>query len=358
MDFDKLILNSRIYPLVNEGEWFEAMALKDGRIAKLFEKEPGNANQIADEVIDVKGKTIIPGLIDSHFHFMASAALNEVALNVSEINTTKNRVEPHTLDGFRLKLQEFAKTQDPKLPILCFNYIIAAMDEDRLPFAKELDKWVPNRYVIVTSMDGHSSAHSSKSLKYMGFDPHSHNGILTGEDHEFNLGKINNLVLESLTPSIIFNSIQNLINDAAHHGITMIHCLDGFDDLENDKSLWFLTKFGRFLPIELRVFPQFLSPKKVEPYVKYMAYKRLGGCGAWEQDGSVGSQTAAFQESYANKENDNGKVYYTYDQMDKFVKNAHSAGYQITSHAIGPRAIDVILHAFQGVIQEDNGKNK
>lgn len=342
--FDSIILNADIYSLERDGDKFEAMVVDDGRIVKLYEVEPQNASSIAKEVIDAEGKTVLPAFTDGHFHFMSSAALQEIALNVSEIED--GVLLPKNLDGFSRKLKDFADGKAKEKPILCFNYIIASFEEDRLPTWKEIDAWVPGRIVMILSMDAHSSAYSSRALKLFGFDPNEHNGILVGEDHEYNMGKINDAILKFLSTAEIVKGVQHLCNEAFNYGITCIHCLDGFDDLEDDKSLWFLAKFGGSLPIRLRMFPQVRNISRVEQYRKVMAYPRLGGCGGWEMDGSVGSKTAAFYEPYKNEPENRGKLLFPKDKLIDAMVSAQKKGYQITSHAIGTRAIDVVLEAY------------
>lgn len=350
--FDRLIVNADIYSMEEKDECFQAMAIKNGFIAKLYGQEPSNPRSLAKKVVDCNGKVVLPGFTDGHFHFMGTAALQEIALNVSEIKD--GALHPKNFDEFRLKIINFAQSVKKDKPILCFNYIIASFEEDRLPMWKELDEWLPDRIIMVLSMDGHSSSYSSKALKLFDFDPNEHNGILVGEDHEYNMGKINDAILKFLSTTEIVKGIQHLVNEAFDHGITCIHCLDGFEDLEDDKSLWFLAKFGGALPIHLRLFPQVRDLERVNQYKDAMSYPRLGGCGGWEMDGSVGSKTAAFYESYRDDPDNRGKLLFPKDKLIQAMEEAHGKGYQITSHAIGTRAIDVVLDAYKSIFNKFN----
>jgi predicted amidohydrolase YtcJ len=187
----------------------------------------------------------------------------------------------------------------------------------------------------------------------MGFDPKSHNGILNGEDHEFNVGKMDQIIMKSLSVSTLCKGVQHLINDAIDHGIVGIHCLDGLKET-NDLSLWFLSKFAPTLPLYLRLFPQLLNMTEVEKYSKLMQYKRVGGCYQWEMDGSIGSQTASFFESFATDPQNFGRLLYPYETVLAKVREAYKLGYQIISHAIGTKGIDNILNAFDTVLTENN----
>ncbi len=84
MIFDLIITNGKIYSLEKEDQYFPAMGIKDGHIAKIFLENPPDPNSMAKKWIDLKGKTVLPGLIDSHVHFMVTAAMKELSFNVSE----------------------------------------------------------------------------------------------------------------------------------------------------------------------------------------------------------------------------------------------------------------------------------
>ncbi len=343
--YDHLVVNAVIYSLEREGEYFSAMAIKKGRVAALFKDPPEHGLKIAKKVTDAKGGIIIPGLIDSHFHFMATAALQEMALNISEV--CDGILEPHNLAGVAEKIRKFASRIKPSLPILCFNYIIASIHEDRLPIREELDNWFPGRIVIIISMDGHSSAYSGEALKHIGITDNDHNGIFSGEDHDMNLGRINDLVIKSLSLPLLISGVRKVVNDAIHNGIVGIHCLEGFEDSKHDMSLRFLSRFGGILPLYLRLYIQYRNPAKVLPFIKKLTYPRIGGCNAWEMDGSIGSRTASFYEPYADQPQNYGKCYYSPEEVERYVFAAHEKGFQITSHAIGTRGIENILSAYE-----------
>lgn len=354
--FDLMIINARIYTMEQEGESYSAMGIKGGKIAALYKEQPMTPHKLSKAVIDADGKAVLPGFTDCHMHFMATVALRELALNISEIRD--ERLEPTDLEGVKNKIQQYVALKDDKLPILCSNYVIASMKEDRLPYRQELDQWAPGRVVIVLSMDGHSSSYSTPALKEMGVFHESHNGILAGEDHEFNMGKINSLVEKSLTLTSIVSGVTKTINDASRFGIVCIHCLEGFEDSKKDKSLWFISKFGGVLPLPLRLIVQYQDLNRAKPFLKTQAYPRIGGCGSWEMDGSVGSGTAAFYESYANDPNNYGKSYYSKEQIENTLRSAEAMGYQATAHAIGTKAIDILLDAYEAVIDSNPHRHR
>ena len=268
-DRSVLVRDAVIYSLEHEKESYSAMLIEHGKIARLYDRDPNPAT-LQVPTIDGHGKAILPGLIDGHAHFMPTAGLHEMALNISEIRA--NTLEPHDLQSVFAKIHEYARNRDPRLPVLCFNYIIPSIAEDRLPLREELDRCLPNRAIIVISMDGHSSAYSSAGLRLMGIDPSHHSGLLEGEAHEFQMGRLNEVVLQFLSLPTLIRGVQNTFNDALQHGLTGMHCLEGFEDSAKDMVMWFFTHFMSQSPLHLRLFPQYCNldrMAKIRPKLRY-----------------------------------------------------------------------------------------
>jgi len=67
---DLLVINAKIYTVNNSQKTATAFAIKDGMFIAVGNSETLTENYTATEVIDVKGKTIFPGFIDAHCHFL------------------------------------------------------------------------------------------------------------------------------------------------------------------------------------------------------------------------------------------------------------------------------------------------
>ena len=72
---------------------------------------------------------------------------------------------------------------------------------------------------------------------------------------------------------------------------------------------------------------------------------RIGGCILL--DGDFGPHTAALTEPYADQPDSRGTLYYTQEEIDAFVEAAHRAGLQIAMHAVGDRAAEQALNAYE-----------
>ena len=65
---DLVVTNANIYTVDNEFSMMKSMAIKDGKIIELS-KQNLDKFYNAKELLNADGKTILPGLIDSHCHF-------------------------------------------------------------------------------------------------------------------------------------------------------------------------------------------------------------------------------------------------------------------------------------------------
>ena len=97
---DILIHNAKIYSVNQNFDVFEAMAIKDGKIIDIGPNNELKNRYESKEIIDAQLKTIYPGLIDAHCHFLWYVnTFNEVDLVVSK-----------SWQGVLDRIEEFAKT--------------------------------------------------------------------------------------------------------------------------------------------------------------------------------------------------------------------------------------------------------
>jgi len=333
--------NGSIYGLEREGERFSAMSVgPDGRIRELYAE--GQPLPPDAERFDLGGRAVVPAFIDSHAHFMSKAALEALAVNLGRLEG--DRIVPDGLEGVRELLSaRFAGTRGP---VIGFGLCLGAIAERRLPHDSELDSWFPGRPAIVLSMDGHSSAYSSPALTRLGIASMARDGILSGEAHEFNMGKIAAFVMRGLGPGALARGLSATVREAADNGLVSIHCLEGAEDTERDPAVAAFKLVGGRLGPRLKLWMQYTDLGRAERHASGLGHRRVGGCLAWEMDGSVSSRSAAFDEDYLDRA-DSGRAYRTPDEAFSMVRPFYGAGWQTSAHAIGPRGIESILSAYE-----------
>lgn len=326
-----------------ETDVFHHMAVERGRIVGTYQTKPEWGRPCRE--ISLRGQHVYPCLIDAHVHLLQTIAVQAMGVSVCEI--TKDGVRPDDLAGAERRIRDYAAEQGKNAIIAASNYIVSTIKERRLPTKTELDEWGGGRPVVVYNIDGHSSALSTEMLKKIGIVPDGHDGILMGEAHERVQGKLTDVVASAVTPSVLARGIANFHNHCADYGIALVGALEGNGDSEGDVTTGLIVRLARRFDVGVRFYFQYMDQKKAEKFVKYQKNPRVGGCGDWEMDGSVGSHSAAFRLPFRDTGNVS-ECYYSQEEVDRAVQMFDRAGYQIASHAIGDRAVERILQALAG----------
>ena len=336
-----LYFGGNIHSMVSENDIFSVMVTEGEKIIYTGNEIP---ESIAfDKKIDLKGKHIFPTMTDSHLHLLYTIVLSAASFNICEI--TAEGVKPDNIADIGKRVSDYY-TANPKQKIITANgYIISAVNEKRLPNRFELDEWSEGRAMIVYSIDGHSSAISTKLMEMLSLPTENSDGVFSGEAHEFMQGKVTTLIASNVTPGIIAKGIANFSNLCASYGISRVCAMDGNEDVENDVLTTALAFLAERMDIDVRLFPQYMDYDRLKSFGKKQKTLRAGGCGIWELDGSVGSHSAAFYEPYKDN-GSQGHCYYESSKIKAKVKEALDKNIRLSCHAIGESAIDQITEIY------------
>jgi predicted amidohydrolase YtcJ len=227
---DKLLIHGHIYTGNPKAPWAQALAITGTRIeAAGSDQEILARRQAKTEVIDLHGKTAIPGISDSHTHMWFGAmVLHGINLSTPEFSVTPN--DPGTLVG---KIKTFAASHpDDKV-------IVGRADFGTAPPAvathELLDRAVPDRPVIIHHTSEHALWVNAKALTFAGIGDQP----VADSDEERNVirdasGHPTGLLLESameLVERAVFAALSRdeklvLLRDASHYlnryGITSV----------------------------------------------------------------------------------------------------------------------------------------
>ncbi len=158
---DTVFINGNIYTVNERQPRAEAIAVKGGRIvfvgsnadAKTFQ-EPST------RVVDLAGKTVVPGLTDSHCHIFGIGA-REMNLNLEGTET---------LEAFLARVKERAAKTEPGKWVTGRGWIETFWTPPQFPTRADLDKIAPDHPVYLTRADGHAAIANSAALKIAGID--------------------------------------------------------------------------------------------------------------------------------------------------------------------------------------------
>lgn len=179
---DKVYKNAKVYSVRLDGSEIhaEALAIKDGKFIYVGDNEKA-ADYIgkSTEVIDCKGKSIIPGLTDAHLH-IATAATKMGSCDLGALSPADDETPETMVVKIQNKLKEFADAHPN-------DKVIRGLGWDRMwfmgglqgivrPFTREdIDAVIPDKPVVLSSYCGHAMMLNSKALEAAGVTKETEN---------------------------------------------------------------------------------------------------------------------------------------------------------------------------------------
>ena len=226
-----------------------------------------------------------------------------------------------------------------------------ALDTNRYsPIVEALDAAAPDNPVFLMGVTGHTSAVNSRALQDLAL-PSDTPGVMRDADGRPNgllSDRASGLAWEECSRSFGAEEkavvlIDRAIEQAHSVGITTLHALEGGATSE-DAAVEALLAAMPTLPLRLVLYFQTLDVDRA----RALGLPRIGGCILL--DGDVGPHTAALSEPYADQPTCYGTLYYSQEEIDAFVLEAHQAGLQVAMHAVGDAAVEQALDAYEAAL--------
>ncbi len=334
---DLIFYNGNILTMDKSNPAVRAVAVKDGLIQAVGETEAVKQYSGPEtEMFDLKGKTLLPGFIDSHVHFVQTG-LNALGVDLGRCGSLG--------DVFRVLRDGAEKAEkDTFVRGICFDETMLA--EGRFPTIQELDSIMPDKPLWICRVDSHSCAVNSKALELMDIDENTdgvekdRSGKPTGVLRTRANFIARNTVMDTIPTAMRLKGMEIASQMALKAGITALNALEG-GELFSDKDAEALHEFQDRLPIDTFLFYQITDVDRVLE----KGLRRIGGC--LILDGSFGSRTAALMEPYADDPSTSGVLYFSDEELERLVFRAHREGLQITFHALGDRAIEQLISVYE-----------
>ena len=357
---DKLFINGEIYSMKKEGEKFQSLGIKDGKIAYLGTDEEAK-NLSSKELINLKGKMMIPGMADAHLHLYAYCQ-NLTFVDLSKV---------HNINEMINLMKEKIKNVKKGDWVKGVNFDQSKWKENRFPTLEEMDSISKDNPIIIKRCCLHAVVANSKALEMasIGKNYQAGSGGIVELDKD---GMPNGILREQSTK--VFDDIlpdplkdievqkrimQDVLNDMSSKGITTIHTYAAKiwqynEDINIYKNF---EKEGK-LPLRVTVCidelfePEILTKEKLNnPYRKVQlgAYKIFS-------DGSMGSRSAALKEPYSDDPENSGFMLFTQEELNNKILTGYEHGLQPAIHAIGDRALDMTLSAIEYTLKTTKEK--
>lgn len=351
-----------VYTADEKGSWAEAVAVTGNRIASV-----GSDRAVLDSypdatLIDLAGRTVVPGFIDPHNHYLATGeSLASLDLRYPAISSTQDLVD---------LVRAAAATTPPGRWIRGFGFDHAKYDE--APTRWDLDRATTTHPVGLSHISGHYLLVNSTALEIAGVDddtPDPKGGRLVRDEQ----GRITGLCQDAAQ-----GLVQPIEVDVGSHGIN-IHVEASMDEL--------VAAIGRagsaFVAAGLTTVADAQVSKR-----EMAAYREARQRGTWwvrtacmplshqledfsevglagpfgddhlwigpmkfYMDGSLIGGTATFEEPYGENGEFTGLLFWEPDELAAIVGEAHARGWQIGIHAQGDLAIEACLDAFEAAME-------
>ena len=355
---DTIYHNGTILTINDAAPTAEAVAVKDGKILAVGPEADvlGTAGETTQK-IDLDGRTMLPGFVDSHGH----------AYLIGLQATTANLLPPpdgtgKSIDSIQALLTDWAATNREAVErvgwIVGFGYDDSQLAEQRHPTRDDLDKVSEDLPVVIIHQSGHLGVANSKALEIAGVtaatkDPEG--GVFrrkTGSQEPD--GVLEEYAFFYLLSKLVAN-FDNDINDTLVEEGARLVASFGYTTAQEGRAMGTsLDAIERVaergdLAIDLVAYPDVLEVKDVNPSRNYSGRYRVGGV-KLTIDGSPQGKTAWLTEPYFVPPEGQPEDYRGYAAIDEkttieAVEKAYANGWQILVHANGDAATDRFLNA-------------
>lgn len=352
---DLILTNGNIITLNKDMPKATTVAVKNGQFMDI-----GNKNLIHSwkgrntEVVDLRGKTLLPGFIESHMHPTI------YGLNLLEVDCRPSNAP--TIDHILGEVSTVAQSMPQGQWIRGYGWNDTKLLENRYPTRWELDRVAPNHPVILKRTDNHMSVVNSKALELSGITEETSDPEGGHIQKDPGTGELTGLLQENAmalisVPEYTVDDITKGMKKAQEHfakwGITTVH-----DMLTLGKEFSAYQRLIENKDLKVRVRPWFLAIDEMGHKGILDEVLALGirtGFGndllkvqgvKFFLDGSGSGGTAAVSEPYDNSDY-KGILYHDEEFFTPYVKKSVSAGLRVAVHAIGDSAIEVAVKSFE-----------
>lgn len=331
---------------------FETMIIENGKIVDVGGSELSENS--SGEVIDLEGKTVLPGLIDAHGHVMG--------LGYQELNVNLAGIE--SLEATLDTIKAYAEANPELEWIQGRGWNQTLWEENEFPTAADLDKVVDDRPVWLTRVDGHAAWANTKAMELAGIsretpDPQGGKvirdraGNATGVFVDAAENYIQEIVPEPTEVEMKL-ALEKALEQMARMGLTSVH------DAGMGVDTWNLYKdFADAGKMTTRIYAMiggtgnaFDELSKNGPIKSYADDRLALRSVKISADGALGSRGAAMKEPYSDDPGNRGLLFYDQEELNEMVMKSIGNGYQTNIHAIGDRANDVVLNAYEKAKEE------
>ena len=361
---DLILTNGTVLTADQNNNQAEAVAVWNGRIGAVGAKS--DIEVLGDnrtQIVDLKGRCVLPGLTDPHVHFADGGASMMHRLDCRDFYSNVRSI-PQIIE----KISEQAQSQPPGTWVVAHGSPMQdfRMPEGRFPTRHELDVASPNNPVTI-NFGAHITIANSKALELAGVNKSTDappGGAIELDDSGELSGKLverAQYLVRAVVPEYSYEQMKKGILFASERclsrGITNIH-----DIVTNHESIRAYQELEQAseLPIRVSLLIRVIEAAIQKESLLNLGIKtgfgndwlRIGGV-KMSIDGGITGHVAKFYEPYVDDPCHEGLIRIEQGELDETVSAYHKAGHRICIHAIGDVAMDMALRSLDSVLKED-----
>jgi predicted amidohydrolase YtcJ len=338
------------------------VAIANGRILAAGSDKEIRAYQGPNTtVVDLKGRLAVPGLTDSHAHFIQGG------FQLLSVDLKDSRSE----EEFVRRVAEKARALPPGRWMQGGDWDEEAWPSEKLPTRWLIDPVTPRTPVFISRYDGHAVLANSLALKLAGVTkntPDPPGGVIvrdpkSGEPTGVLKDEAQDLVAKVIprpSQAEMEEALRAALKEAARVGLTSIHDITVGPEAWNGNFTGEIELLRRaelegWLTCRIYAITPIANWKNLEQagisHDMGSDFLEMGAVKAFA-DGSLGSRTAWMFKPYDDDPSNSGlpmPIMAPPAKLEEIARRADKAGIQICSHAIGDRAISSLLDIYERI---------
>jgi predicted amidohydrolase YtcJ len=358
MKSDIVLTGNSVFDSIHDEPFDGFIAISGDSIAAV-EVGRNNLSAYVDEhtkIYDFPDKTIMPGFHDSHVHLLLAA----IALNSVDLGSASSEEDAAAMTW------EYEKTRNSDGWVFGFNWYNFFWNDQSLPTKKTLDRYFPDRPVVLMNSECHGVWVNSKALELCGISKDTQepeggimhrfaDGELTGVLDE-EAARIVAKVAYDLPLDVQIKYLSAFMKHTASYGITSIVDVQPLFNVEMSllKSLKYFDEknelaFRAYIAGDLFVDPDIHDYRR-RTYESEMVYfdhlKQFS-------EGIFPTHTCLLLEEYSDEPGEKGIQLCDFEKIERCVTEANKRGYSVKLHAQADRAIRMCLDIFERSIERN-----
>lgn len=361
---DMIFKNGVVVTVDSANSLCEAVAVKGNRIVYVGDNAGVEMWLGPDtSVIDLAGRALLPGFIDSHMH-LGMTGQNAAVI----IDCNSNKVT--SISQIQQKIREAAAKAPKGAWIKATGYEQSKLKEGRHPTRDELDEAAPDNPVQLTRCCLHMGVYNTLALKAGGvtgpemFAP----GEVVVDENGRMTGLLKETACTYMWDKVIYTKDEYLRSFKAANDILLSYGVTSMHDgsFYGEETIGLYQDACRNGIIKVRMYNllyhAYGKKKTIEWVNDFISTGIHGGLGDDHFrlghvkiliDGSTSGPSCATSQPYSHDPALKGIQLYTQEEADDIIIKAHNAGFNVSAHAVGDVAVDVILTAIERAMAQN-----